>query len=166
MMQENDKVKCYIVYETYQDALKTIKQERDIKEELGNQITIRMVDEVEQNRAFIGKEPYIINKQQKERERIKNKRVKLIKETIPKFFWAKYKPNTRKRFLEANKWLYKKIGHPNWKKHNGGILIEAEIDQASIFKQLKQETIETSPFAEITPHGVRFLAGNWKTILN
>ena len=152
LMQESDKVKCYIIYETYQDALKTIKQEGDIKEELGNQISIRMVDEVEQNRAFIGKEPYIINKQQKERERIKNKRAKLIKETIPKFFWAKFKPNTRKRFFEANKWLYKKIGHSNWKKHNGGILIEAEIDQANILKQLKQEIIETSPFAEITPH--------------
>ena len=151
-IQEKEKVKCYIAYETYQDAITALNQEKTIKEELGSQISLRMVNETEWMKAFAGREPYIVNKQQKEIEKTRNRRSKLKKETIPKFFWARFKPNTRKRFLEANKWLYSKIGQPNWKKYNSGILIEAGIDQSYIIKQMTPETIVNSPFSIIEPH--------------
>ena len=151
-IQEKEKVKCYIAYETYQDAITALNQEKTIKEELGSQISLRMVNETEWMKAFAGREPYIVNKQQKEIEKTRNRRSKLKKETIHKFFWARFKPNTRKRFLEANKWLYSKIGQPNWKKYNSGILIEAGIDQSYIIKQMTPETIENSPFSIIEPH--------------
>ena len=152
IIQEKDKVKCYIAYETYLDAITALKQEKTIKDKLGSQITLRIINEIEQIKVFAGREPFIVNKQQKEIKRTRNRRVKLKKETIPKFFWTKFKPNARKRFFEANKWLYKKIGQPNWKKYNSGILIETEIDQSYIIKQMTAEMIETSPFDIIEPN--------------
>ena len=152
IIQGKDKVKCYIAYKTYQDAMSALDQEVSIKEKLGGQVAIRMVNEIERMKVFAGREPYIVNKQQKEIEKIRNRREELKKETIPKYFWAKFKPNIRKRFLEANKWLYKKIGQPNWKKFNSGILIETETDQSCIIKQFTPEIIDNSPFAVIEPH--------------
>ena len=81
IIQEKDKVKCYIAYETYQDAITALQQEKAIKDKLGSQITLKIVKEIERMKAFAGREPYIVNKQQKEIEKTRNRRVKLKKET-------------------------------------------------------------------------------------
>ena len=152
MPQGRGMVKCYISYETSLDALKALEQKAEIEEQLGSQIVVNIVSENERIEAFSGREPYIVNKHQKETTEIKEKRERLKRETIPKYFFVRFKPDVRKRFIDANKWLYKKIGQSNWKKYNGGILIEAEIDQSHILRQLKRETIENSPFITIEPH--------------
>ena len=152
MTQGNGRVKCYIIYETRCDLQKALEQEEEIKDRLGSYVTLRTVNENEVRKAFTGREPYIVNKQQKETKKINERRERLKKETIPKYFFARFKPNNRKRFIEASKWLYKKIGHHIWKKYNGGILIETEIDQSYILQHLRGDIVETGPFITIEPH--------------
>ena len=73
-IQGKDKVKCYIAYETNQDAIIALNQEKTISEKLGSQISLRLVNETERMKAFAGREPYIVNKQQKEIEEHNSKR--------------------------------------------------------------------------------------------